>query len=88
MDIEHLKMMDPVNEGDKSELQILLGNKSLQRALGAILRETDMMDKISIIADLDTERGHALALKLQGRVVGRREAIDTLLNFGEDENGR
>lgn len=84
--IEDLRLEGEFLPTDQKELQALLKNKSLRRALRSVLLQSDEIDRLSA-CDLSRQEGLNEALKRQGTAIGITMAIEELFSLGE-QNAR
>jgi len=68
---------------DAKEIRTLLGNKSLQRALGNLLVLAEGMDRLSS-CDLEAQEGLYAALRQKGTVGGIRLAVEQFIDLAEE----
>lgn len=83
--IEDLRLEGEFLPTDQKELQALLKNKSLRRALKEVLLRRDEIDKLSA-CDLSRQEGLNEALKRQGTAIGITMAIEDLFSLGEQND--
>lgn len=69
-----------VLEEDKSEIQSLLGNKSLQRALHEILVESDANAQCLMMINLEDPKARYEAALAQGMARGLVRAVECLID--------
>ncbi len=81
--LEKIKAAGEFTPDDRKELQALLGNKSLQRALGHIAREGEQMNQLTRF-DLTRQEGLNEALAQQGVVKGIALTIEKLIELAQE----
>lgn len=69
---------------DAKELSVLLGNKSMRKAIGVVLTKANSMDKLSSYT-LDGQEGLSKALKAQGTVQGMKLALEEIIDLAQLE---
>jgi hypothetical protein len=82
LSIQEFAGLAPMDLDDKKELQVLLSNKSFQRALGEVVRVGNEANTLTA-CDLKRQEGLNEALAQQGMVLGILKAVEKLIELAE-----
>lgn len=84
MDFKSFTTEDRFTSEDAKELLVVLGNKSVRRAMGNLLTYAESLDKLTI-HELHGQQGLSKAIEAQGVVRGIRTAIERLIDLAQLE---
>lgn len=76
--LEKLDEAEDFSDADAKELEAVLGNKSVLRALACIMREGQSKATALLSANLGSEQGRMDAVKTQGISLGLVRAVQIL----------